>query len=328
MKVIEYDDQKLKFIQVKNDDGFECVFCNLGAAIFAIKMDDKYLTQTPAKTETFKRLNVFHGKTIGRVGNRIENACFILDGTKYKLEANEGPNSLHSGSDGFSNKCFNSQIKYNNNSVDIIYTYLSKDLEGGFPGNFSITVTYTIFNNQNSILLKYQATCDKKCPVGITNHSYFTLGSKNLNELSLMIKANRFIDPRPRDLIPLSIKDVNSIMDFRIIKPIMKDINDQYLVNSKSNGYDHHFCFEKVNTKQPQIVLANKEYKMEIFTNFNGLQIYTDNYEDDDALWHNVEGKKNRTIAIEPQDSLLERIIINPQESYERFIEYKFFRIS
>jgi aldose 1-epimerase len=44
------------------------------------------------------------GKTIGRYANRIAGARFTLDGGTYTLPANEGPNTLHGGPDGFSKR--------------------------------------------------------------------------------------------------------------------------------------------------------------------------------------------------------------------------------
>jgi len=37
----------------------------------------------------------YFGATVGRVANRIGGARFTLNGTHYKLTANEGNNTLH-----------------------------------------------------------------------------------------------------------------------------------------------------------------------------------------------------------------------------------------
>ena len=43
----------------------------------------------------------YMGAVVGRVANRVHQAQFELDGQKYHLAANDGPNSLHGGKRGF-----------------------------------------------------------------------------------------------------------------------------------------------------------------------------------------------------------------------------------
>src|SRR4051794_41438104 len=43
----------------------------------------------------------YFGAIVGRYANRIAHAQFTLDGTTHKLDANEGRNQLHGGSNGF-----------------------------------------------------------------------------------------------------------------------------------------------------------------------------------------------------------------------------------
>jgi aldose 1-epimerase len=45
--------------------------------------------------------NPKYGATCGRVAGRIENATFKLNNDIYELEANNGPNCLHGGSNGW-----------------------------------------------------------------------------------------------------------------------------------------------------------------------------------------------------------------------------------
>ena len=43
----------------------------------------------------------FYGAVVGRYGNRIARGQFALDGQQHQLELNDGPNTLHGGTNGF-----------------------------------------------------------------------------------------------------------------------------------------------------------------------------------------------------------------------------------
>ncbi|KAL0923310.1 hypothetical protein M5K25_007362 [Dendrobium thyrsiflorum] len=44
----------------------------------------------------------YFGALVGRVGNRISGARFVLNGTAYRLYRNDGTSSIHGGHRGFS----------------------------------------------------------------------------------------------------------------------------------------------------------------------------------------------------------------------------------
>ena len=325
MEIKRFYNEGLEFVSVKNHDNFVVTFSSLGASMTSIEFDDKFMTLTPYEVEVFKDKHIYHGKTIGRVANRIKGGVFKVGKKQYVAKMNEATNCLHGGEEGFSNQFFNMDIVSNNNEVKVIFTYFSIDKENGFPGNLQVKVVYTVFENENSVCIDYQAVSDKDTLVGLTNHSYFNLGSRTIDDLLLYINADRFIHPDRDYLFPVEYRPVDKIMDFRTMKKINQDIEADYLNDSWTYGYDHHYCFKEVNSLNPQVVLENDKYKLQILTNFEGTQIYTDNYPDTNKF-EDTDAIRRRGIAIEPQDDILNRKVLKANEEYIRFIKYNFIR--
>ncbi|MWO20057.1 galactose-1-epimerase, partial [Escherichia coli] len=112
--------------------------------------------------------------TIGRFGNRLAGGAFELDGKRYQVPLNDGPNSLHGGAQGFDKQVWKAKSVKDKDSVGVTLTYLSKDGEMGFPGNLKTEVTYRL-NDNNELHIDYTATTDKPTVLNLTNHSYFNL---------------------------------------------------------------------------------------------------------------------------------------------------------
>jgi len=316
-----YFKENLDFYIVNYGD-FEVIFTSLGASIYSIKINNDYMTQTPIDFASFKLPNIYHGKTIGRVGNRIKDGKIVINNLCYQIDINEGKNTLHGGPKGFSNQIFKCEAKESPSNTIIKFTYLSKDMEAGFPGNAKIEITY-IVKPEYEITILFDAEADKDTLINLTNHSFFKLGELNIKDLSLNISASRYIHPNTKDLIPEEMRMVTSSLDFRKLKPITKDIDDPYLKDARSFGYDHHFIFDEINPDVPPIVLEGSKYMMEIYSDFGGVQIYSDNYPSDIPFYQS-NTQSYRGIAIEPQDCTLDRPILKAFDHYKRFIKYTF----
>src|SRR4051794_28593473 len=109
------------------------------------------------------------GATTGRVANRIAKARFTLDGKEYQLAANNGPNALHGGRKGFDKVVWKAEDVLGSAGPAVKFTYLSPDGEEGYPGNLSVSVTYTV-TSRDALKIDYTATTDKATPVNLTNH--------------------------------------------------------------------------------------------------------------------------------------------------------------
>jgi aldose 1-epimerase len=269
----------------------------------------------------------YFGAIIGRYGNRIGGAKFKLDGSEYKLAANNGINSLHGGIKGFDKvvwKIEKAQAKGNEAELELSYT--SKDDEEGFPGNLTCIVSYTL-TADNKLEMEYEATTDKPTVVNLTNHSYWNLAGQGNGDIlghELMINADKYT-PVDKDLIPTgelkSVKDTP--MDFTKPMTIGSRIEQ---VDIK--GYDHNYVLKG---KAGKMKLVARVYEptsgrvMEIETTEPGVQFYTSNFLD--GSLKGKEGKvynKHGALCLEtqhypdsPNKPEFPSVVLRPGEKYE-----------
>jgi len=142
-----------------NKPGNVVKLTNYGARVVRIEVPDKQgnldnVTLGGDKLETIVRGDAFGGASIGRFANRIANGKFTLDGKEYTLPINNRPNTLHGGSNGWFAKVWKGSVDTRSKFPAVVFTYVSLDMEEGFPGTVSISVTYT-WNDKNELIIDY-----------------------------------------------------------------------------------------------------------------------------------------------------------------------------
>lgn len=187
----------------------------------------------------------FFGATIGRNGNRIANARFKIGGREYVLARNENCNNLHSGPNGFEKKLWSS-MAVSENAVRFYRT--SPDGENGFPGNFEVSVTYEL-TEDDELKITYEGSSDADTIANLTNHSYFNLageGSGDILSTELMIHAKGFHPVVDEASIPTGeVRPVEgTVMDFCEPKPIGLQIEEPDEQLAFTGGYDHDFAVD------------------------------------------------------------------------------------
>jgi len=92
--------------RLTNARGVEIRAMTYGAIITSIRVPDRKGVMADVALgfdalQGYLGQHPYFGAVVGRYGNRIGNARFSLNGTTYKLAANNGPNHLHGGVRGF-----------------------------------------------------------------------------------------------------------------------------------------------------------------------------------------------------------------------------------
>lgn len=321
MKISKIKYGKFSLIKVSFDN-FHVSFCNLGASIYSIEINKDKILMTTKNFDDFVKPYHYHGKTIGRVANRTKGNTLLIDNKNYTLENNEGENVLHGGLHALSNQKFSYNIRKNKDNCKVIFSYFSPSGESGYPGNLYLKVIYTV-SKDFSLTTNYQYFADKKTPVSLTNHAYFTLGDDSLNNLKMFINSEKFLHPNPKTLLAEEIRDARDEMCFLKSKSIVAEIDSDYLVKSRTNGYDHYFYFKEVNKTLSQFELKNDKYCMRVYTNYPGVQIYTDNYKDN-VKYYGTNNTVRRGIAVEFSMPHIETIFVEPNKKYNYFTKYVF----
>lgn len=292
------DQTPVDIYTLTNDKGMEVKITNFGGIITSIKVPDRNKKTGDVVLgfddfESYAKGHPFFGAIAGRYANRIANGRFTLDGKEYKLPVNNGPNTLHGGIKGFDKVVWSAKEVALKDAAGLELKYLSKDGEEGFPGNLSVTITYSL-NNNNELKIDYSATTDKTTVVNLTNHSYFNLDPDSNSDVlghQIMINADSFT-PVDKTLIPTG--EIRSVKGtpFDLTKPTLigAHINDQYEQLALGGGYDHNFV---LNNKDGKLALAARVYEpksgrvLEVLTTQPGVQFYTGNNMSDSMTGRN-----------------------------------------
>jgi len=281
--------ESVELYTLTNANGMEARIMTYGGAVVSLKVPDRHgkLGDVVLGYETldgYLKNNPYFGAIIGRYGNRIGKARFSLGGKEYTLRKNNGENTLHGGIKGFGTVVWKAKEVKSKEGGGLELTYLSKDGEEGFPGNLSVTVTYTL-TNQNELKIEYSARTDKTTVVNLTNHSYFNLaGEGSILQHELMIDASRFT-PVDSGLIPTGeLRSVKGTpMDFTQFAGIGTRIDQQDEQLTFGRGYDHNWV---LNNATGKLAVAARAYEpvsgrvMEVLTTEPGIQFYSGNFLD------------------------------------------------
>jgi len=221
----------------------------------------------------------YMGATVGRYAGRINEGKFELNGKKYQLAINNGPNSLHGGIENFSKKTWNVDAVTTGENPSITLSYVSAANEENYPGELSVSLTYTL-SEENELILEYKATTTEDTIINLTHHSYFNLDGhqSDVSGQDLVVHAQKVVETR-EDCIPTGniLEVADTFFDYRTAKKCPKSI-------------DNTFVVENNNEVKATLFSPLTNLKMDVYTDQPGVHIYVGG-----NCGPDLKGKENTT---------------------------------
>ena len=165
-----------------NKHGLEVRLTNYGGSIVSLVAPDREgrpgdVVLGYDSLDGYLRDTAYLGAIAGRCAGRIAHAQFTIDGTTYRVVANEGRHHLHGGHRGFDKVVWGAAPFSTVETRGVALSYVSPDGEEGYPGTLHARVTYTL-TDQDELIVESLATTDKATVVNLTQHAYFNLAGR------------------------------------------------------------------------------------------------------------------------------------------------------
>ena len=333
------DGTAIDLYTLTNKAGLEARIMTYGAILVSLRVPDKAGVLADINLgfdslEGYLGTHPYFGAIIGRYGNRIAKARFTLGGVEYRLAANDKANTLHGGIKGFDKVVWTAEPGGPGRGPGLKLTYVSKDMEEGFPGNLAVTVVYTL-TEANELEIRYEATTDKPTVLNLTNHAYWNLKGQGRGDILghvLRLEADRItaVDSAA-NLIPTGeiVPVAGTPFDFTAPHAIGERIA------RVEGGYDHNFVLR---SGGGTLALAARVEEpesgrvMEVWTDQPAIQLYTGNFLDGSVVGKGGQAyAKHAAFCLEtqhypdsPNHANFPSTVLRPGEVYRTVSVYKF----
>lgn len=162
----------------------------------------------------------FHvGHTIGPVGGRLSKVAYQLDGPSFTLTPNDGPNSLHSGINGFDRVNWQATVtqEAHQAAVHFTHTFVTE-----FPGELQAEVTYTL-DDADRLTVTFSGESTATTLFNPMTHVYFNFDGRQQDatqhELQIAAREHVVVDEAK---LPTGVLAPNkgTKFDLEALKPI------------------------------------------------------------------------------------------------------------
>jgi len=280
------DGEEIFLYELKNSSGMRLKITNYGGIVTELWVPDRNAEFKDVvlgfdQFEPYIENAPFFGAIIGRVGNRIRNAQFEIDGVTYALSKSDI--HIHGGVEGFDKKRWEPKAGIFNGESMLELRLRSEDGDQGYPGNLEVKVTYTL-TEANELRIDYEASSDKKTVVNLTNHSYFNLrgeGNGDVLDHVIRIKSDKITEAE-EGLFPTGklLEVDNTPLDLRTPARISDKIDQKNDQLRLGGGFDHNYV---LSDGRSELQLVADVYEpssgrfMEVLTEEPGVQFYCGN---------------------------------------------------
>ena len=155
-------------------------------------------------------------------------------------------------------------------------SYESQNLENGYPGKLTVSVVFTL-TNDNKLQINYQAKTDKPTILNLTNHSYFNLkGEGNIFDTQVLMHANSYT---PKDETNIPYGNIETVKGTPLDFTLEHSIGER--IHMFEDGYDHNYV---IDGNAGELRIAAEAYEptsgrtLTFYTTEPGFQFYTAYY--------------------------------------------------
>lgn len=306
-------------------DGIAVTISTFGATIVKLKtgsggdaavknFDDIVLGYDDCESYDDTEGRPYFGAVCGRVANRIAKGEFKVRNKMYKCAKNNGENTLHGGVSGWDRKRWTVEDK---TKSSITLSYVSADMEEGFPGTVKMYVVYSVVGYRERVNLvvdektqlvrievskyaelttKMTATTDSSTPISTVQHTYFNLhGHASMQDCGdhvvEMPNCHAYVPVNEDTLIPTGegVRKVDGT-PFDLRKPTP-------MFAKSPEGYDHSFVVAGADATRPaselpregprlaaRVTCADAGRALEVYTDAPGVHFYTGNFLSEDMV--------------------------------------------
>jgi aldose 1-epimerase len=291
---------KVRLFTLTGKGGMVARITNFGGVVVDLMVPDRHGKPTNVvlgydDLASYEKGGVYSA-LIGRYANRL-SFKFPVDGRIYEQPAlrpaptgspPQAPRTYiqHGGSNGFQKRVWDA-VAYDGPEPSVALTIKEADGTGGFPGNITVTVTYTV-RADNTLVLDYKGTTDKPTVMNLTNHFYFNLngGAKDISDEKLTLFSSRYT-PFDANAMPTGVVAPVAGSAYDFTKPVrigdrlaLPDVVQTVADGMRIPGYDTSLLTDGVvGQLRPAARVDDPDtgIVMVTFTTQPGLELYTDN---------------------------------------------------